>query len=67
MNSRADYRQFAKQIRIETIRGLKELGFGHIGGALSVCVLLAVLYGSEMRFRPDEPLWAERDKLVCSK
>lgn len=58
---------FATQIRIGAVEEFKARGFGHIGGTMSVCELLAVLYGEVMRVRPGDPLWAERDKLVCSK
>ncbi len=58
---------FATKIRIGAVEQFKARGFGHIGGTLSVCELLAVLYGDVMRVRPDEPAWPDRDKLVCSK
>lgn len=57
----------ATKIRIGAIEEFKARGFGHIGGSLSVCDLLAVLYGDVMRYDPNEPDWPERDKLVCSK
>lgn len=46
---------------------MKARGFGHIGGSLSVCDLLAVLYSKVMKYKVDDPKWPERDKLVCSK
>jgi transketolase len=55
------------QIRIETLKGLGKLGFGHVGGSFSVAELLAVLYGKQMRYNPEEPNWPDRDYLVCSK
>ena len=58
---------FAFAIRRETMLELGHLGFGHIGGALSVVELLAVLYGSAMRVDPSNPHWEERDWLVFSK
>ncbi len=36
---------FAKAIRLWTLKEIKNLGFGHIGGAASVVDTLAVLYG----------------------
>jgi len=60
-------RVFAEEIRLETLRELGHLGFGHIGGAMSVVELLAVLYGAEMRYDPKNPAWADRDWLVMSK
>lgn len=59
--------QFANDIRIETVKMLGRLGFGHLGGALSVAELLAVLYNGVMRIDPKRPDWEDRDWLVCSK
>ncbi len=60
-------RVFAEEIRLETIKEFAELGFGHIGGSMSVVELLAVLYGSELKHDPQNPSWPERDRLVVSK
>lgn len=57
----------ALKIRIGIVEQIKARGFGHIGGSLSVADTLAVLYGSVMHYDPQNPQWAERDKLVCSK
>lgn len=59
--------QLAVNIRLGAMRAFRARGFGHVGGALSVADLLAVLYGSVMRYDPSRPDWPERDKLVCSK
>ncbi|MBR6890038.1 MAG: transketolase, partial [Clostridia bacterium] len=69
MNKADSYalKHFALEIRIALLEELKARGFGHIGGSLSVCDLLAVLYGKVMNYRVDDPQWADRDKLVCSK
>jgi transketolase len=58
---------FAAQIRLETLKELKELGFGHIGGAMSIVETLAVLYGAIMKVDPERPQWDDRDWLVVSK
>ncbi|MGM0216635.1 transketolase [Enterococcus sp. AZ109] len=63
MNKKA----FATQIRIETLKALKGLGFGHVGGAMSATDLLAVLYGEEMQIDPKTPAWTGRDYFVMSK
>lgn len=60
-------RKFAIQIRLETLKELTALGFGHVGGSMSVCETLAVLYGGAMRFDPARPDWEDRDYLVVSK
>lgn len=59
--------KFATAIRLETLKEIKTLGFGHIGGAASVIELMAVLYGRVMNIDPTRPDWADRDYLVCSK
>ncbi|MDD4573021.1 MAG: transketolase [Sphaerochaeta sp.] len=58
---------FAKEIRKKTIYTIAKLGVGHIGGALSIVELLALLYEEEMKIDPNNPLWEERDMLVLSK
>ncbi|MDR0391880.1 MAG: transketolase [Planctomycetaceae bacterium] len=39
----------------------------HLGGALSIVELLAVLYGSVLRYDPKNPEWEERDRFILSK
>jgi len=60
-------KEAAKEIRKKTIDMIGFLGVGHIGGALSIADLLAVLYFKEMRVDPTQPRWPERDRLVLSK
>ena len=57
----------AVRIRMAAVEAIHSLGSGHLGGALSIADVLAVLYGKEMRIDPQNPRWPERDKLVCSK
>jgi len=59
--------KFATQIRLETMKEFTHLGFGHVGGALSVIETLAVLYGEVMNIDPKHPTWEDRDWLVVSK
>lgn len=59
--------QFAWQIRCGIVEAIAAKGGGHIGGSLDLAELFAVLYGGIMHIRPEEPNWAERDYLVCSK
>ncbi len=58
---------FANEIRKETIKCIGNLGVGHIGGALSIVDLLAVLYNGEMNIDPSDPKKDDRDFLVVSK
>lgn len=39
----------------------------HVGSSLSVVDILAVLYCSWLRHRPQEPEWRERDRVILSK
>ncbi len=60
-------RAFAAKIRIAALDAIHSIGVGHLGGALSVCDVLSVLYGREMKYKVEDPKWPQRDKLVCSK
>lgn len=62
-----EVREFARQIRIETLKMLTGLGFGHYGGSMSVVETLAVLYSDVMRIDPTKPDWQQRDYFVLSK
>ena len=39
----------------------------HIGSALSIADLVAVLYGGVLRVDPDQPDWPQRDRFILSK
>lgn len=62
-----ELQNFAREIRIQTIRQIGIRGFGHIGGCMSIADLLSVLYGEDMKYDPQNPSWEGRDWLVCSK
>jgi len=57
----------AKEIRKLTIEEMGSLGSGHIGGAMSIADLLALLYHHRMKVDPSNPKWDGRDYLVVSK
>ena len=44
-----------------------QIGVGHVGGSLSLIEALVYLYYEEMRVRPEEPGWPDRDRIVLSK
>ena len=67
MEKNKELRVFAEEIRVETIKELAHLGFGHVGGSMSVVETLAVLYGSQMNYDPKNPTMEQRDRLVMSK
>jgi len=62
-----ELRKFAAEIRLETLKEFQCLGFGHVGGSMSVVELLAALYGGQLRHDPARPDWEDRDRLVMSK
>ena len=57
----------ALEIRKLTIEEIGTLGTGHIGGAMSIVDLLALLYFHRMRVDPTQPRMPDRDQLVVSK
>ncbi len=57
----------AKEIRKLTIRSIGKLGVGHIGGALSLCEVLSVLYFDVMNVDPKDSKMENRDRMVLSK
>jgi transketolase len=57
----------AKEIRKLTIDAIGFLGVGHIGGALSIADILALLYFKHMHVDPKNPGMKDRDRLVLSK
>jgi transketolase len=67
----ADYQvnllEFSTAIRAQALAMVHRIDASHIGGALSMADLLAVLYGEVLRIRPAEPRWSERDRFILSK
>jgi len=62
-----ELRVVAEGIRLVTLQTFSNLGFGHVGGAMSIIEALAALYGSELRTDPKNPRLEDRDRLVMSK
>jgi len=60
-------RDRARFVRTETVRLSRIAGAGHYASSFSAAELLVALYYSELRLRPDEPAWPERDRFVLSK
>lgn len=57
----------AAEIRKLTIRSMAAAGYGHIGGSMSICELLGVLYEGVLHIDPANPQMEERDWVVLSK
>ena len=62
-----ELRVFAQEIRLETLKTIGSLGFGHVGGSMSIIDALAVLYGDVMKIDPKNPKDPGRDRFVLSK
>lgn len=57
----------AAEIRKLTIRAMESAGYGHIGGSMSICDLLAVLYTDVLNIDPKDSKKKDRDWVVLSK
>ena len=57
----------AKFARLETVRLTRIAGAGHYTASFSAAELFAALYYAELRYRPDEPDWPDRDRFVLGK
>jgi transketolase len=49
------------------VRALDGGGRGHVGSSMSLIEILRVLYDDVLRFRPAEPKWPDRDRMILSK
>ncbi len=57
----------ARTIRKHVVRMIGTAGSGHPGGSLSATDILTVLFFHEMRHKPDDPDWPDRDRFILSK
>lgn len=67
MDKQKYLKQKADYIREEIIKICVRNNAGHIAPSLSCVDILVALYYSVMKYRPDNPLWEGRDRLVFSK
>ena len=63
----AALKQKAKNLRREILKMLTSAGSGHTGGSLSAADIVAALYFSIMKHKPEDPKWTERDRFILSK
>jgi len=59
-------REAAYRIRRNALDMGEVQGQGYIGQALGVADILAVLYTDQLRYRPEDPHWPDRDRLLLS-
>lgn len=60
-------KDMAKAMRVDIVEAIAEAGSGHPGGSLSCTDILATLYFDKMKIDPQNPSWADRDRVVLSK
>ena len=59
-------REAAYRIRLNALTMGEVQGQGYIGQALGVADVLAVAYADQLRYRPEDPHWAGRDRFLLS-
>lgn len=64
---KAELVALARRLRVHVIQMTSRAKSSHVGGGLSMADILAVLYGSVLTIRPDDPDWPMRDRFVLSK
>src|SRR5438445_13886804 len=57
----------SKHLRRVIVRVLQKARRGHVGAAYSLIEILRVLYDDVLRFNPQHPKWADRDRCILSK
>jgi len=63
-----DIRSKSKEIRLSILDAVYHSGKGHIGSAFSCTdILIALYYGNNLKFDPDNPTWKDRDRFILSK
>jgi transketolase len=67
MDHTAELEEFARRIRIQTLRMVHRAGSSHVGSCFSIAELLAVLYGKTLGVDPQDPESLERDRFLLSK
>jgi len=60
-------RMLARQIRTSALQMVTRARASHVGSALSISDIVAVLYGQILKLDPARPQWQERDRFILSK
>lgn len=67
MNQARATTDLALRIRRHALEMVHRAKASHIGSALSISDILAVLYGEVLRLDPRQPAWPDRDRFILSK
>ncbi|MFX3616647.1 MAG: transketolase [Sporolactobacillus sp.] len=65
--NRLALQEMANKLRMDVLNSVYHAQSGHIGGAFSSAEIVAYLYFYEMKIKPTNPGWEERDRFVLSK
>jgi transketolase len=57
----------SKYLRRLVVRALEGGERGHVGSSMSLVEIMRVLYDDILRYRPNEPKWRDRDRMILSK
>ncbi len=61
-------REIARDLRLDILEMTTRAGSGHASSSWSATeVLVALFFGGVLRYRADDPHWAERDRFIMSK
>lgn len=60
-------KELAHRVRLNVLKMISQGGSSHIGSALSIVDILAVLYSRFLKVRPEDPRWPGRDRFILSK
>ena len=63
----SDSRTLARDIRVHALNMVFKASASHIGSALSICDIVAVLYGQILYVDPKQPYLNDRDRFILSK
>lgn len=58
---------WARTLRVDTLKAVYRVKSGHLGGSFSAADMVAALFFDHMRLKPEEPNWPDRDRFVLSK
>jgi transketolase len=61
-------KEIATELRLDILESTTRAGSGHPSSSFSAVEILTVLYfAGILRYRPEEPLWPDRDRFIMSK
>jgi len=67
MATQHELEEIARRCRVHIVNMVYRAQAGHPGGSLSEIDLLTALYSNQLRVRPHDPTWEDRDRFILSK